>query len=381
EVIRADVAIVDGWIAGIGTYSADNEKDCTGLTVCPGLIDAHCHIESSMAVPAEFSRAVLPSGTTTLIADPHEIVNVCGAQGLRFMLDAAADSVCDIFYMLPSCVPATPFETSGARFDAEDMLPFLSHPRVLGLAEVMNFPGVLSADPAMLAKMKLFEQKMIDGHAPGATGNALQAYAAAGVRSDHEATTYTEAAEKARAGMAVLVRQGSAAHDLQAILAGVRKEKLSTRRFMFCTDDKHLDDIRREGHILQNVRMAIELGFDPVEAITMASYNAAEHYSLRDRGAVAPGRRADLLLISDLTTMRVESVYKDGRPASELLVRPSAPPDVPETVRRSVHLKTISADDIRLNVSGITDVIGMLPGQLLTHHLREAVPAENGFFV
>ena len=220
EIIRSDVAVSGGKIAGIGHYDATKEINCEGLTLCPGLIDAHCHIESSMAVPAEFSRAVLPSGTTTLIADPHEIVNVCGAQGFQFMLDAAEQSVCDVYYMLPSCVPATPFETSGADFSVNEMRRFLSHPRVLGLAEMMNFPGVIAADPAVLDKLTLFDRQTIDGHAPGITGHALQAYVSAGIASDHEATSFNEALEKARAGLAVLVREGSAAHNLKDILTG-----------------------------------------------------------------------------------------------------------------------------------------------------------------
>ncbi len=380
EILRADVAVVDGRIAGVGNYSAANQVDCTGLTLCPGLIDAHCHIESSMATPAEFSRAVLPSGTTTLIADPHEIVNVCGARGLQFMLDAADHAVCDILYMLPSCVPATEFETSGADFSAADMQPFLQHPRVLGLAEVMNFPGVLSAETAMLDKIKLFDRMMIDGHAPGISGNALQAYVAAGIASDHEATGFAEALEKARAGLAVLVRQGSAAQDLEALLSGVLQEKLSTRRFMMCTDDKHLDDIHRYGHIVHNIRMAIDLGFPPIEAITMASYNTAEHFGLRDRGAIAAGRRADLLLVSDLQTMKIEAVYQNGTSADTLLQSPSTKREVPSDILNSIHLKLITEADIQLKADGVTDVMGMIPGQILTRHLQEAVPVENGFF-
>ena len=226
EIIRADVAICGGIIAGVGQYDASNTIDCSDLYLCPGLIDAHCHVESSMVAPAEFSRAVLPSGTTTLIADPHEIVNVCGAQGLQYMLDSAAYSVCDIFYMLPSCVPATALETAGAAFTPEEMKPFLRHPHVLGLAEMMNFPGVLSGDPAVMEKLHLFQNHRIDGHAPGLTEQALQAYIAAGIETDHEATTYAEAAEKARAGLAVLVREGSAAHNLNAILEGVFRDGL-----------------------------------------------------------------------------------------------------------------------------------------------------------
>ena len=239
EIVRADIAVTDGFIAGIGSYSAKREIDCSNLYVCPGFLDAHCHIESSMAVPTEFSRAVLPSGTTALIADPHEIVNVCGEQGMRFMLDAAEEAVCDIFYMLPSCVPATAFETSGATFSPEAMRPFLSHPRVLGLAEVMSFPDVTAANPEVLAKLALFHNRVIDGHAPGLSGTMLQAYAAAGITSDHEATTFTEALEKARAGLAVLVREGSAAQNLRIIVEGMIRENLPVRQFLFCTDDKH----------------------------------------------------------------------------------------------------------------------------------------------
>ncbi|MBN1776682.1 MAG: adenine deaminase [Clostridiales bacterium] len=380
EILRADVAVAGDTIAGVGSYSAGSEIECKGLYLCPGLIDAHCHIESSMAAPAELSRAVLPSGTTAMIADPHEIVNVCGTRGLQYMLDAAENAVCDIFYMLPSCVPTTLFETTGAAFAANDMRPFLHHPRVLGLAEMMNFPGVVAGEQAVLDKLKLFQNRNVDGHAPGLTGRALQAYISAGISTDHEATAFREAAEKARAGLAVLVREGSAAHDLTVILEGVLKEKLSTRRFMFCTDDKHLDDIRRDGHIVHNVRLAIKLGFSPVEAVSMATYNTAEHYGLRDRGAVAAGRRADLLLVSDLRTMRIEAVYKSGRPADELLTEPAVSPAIPGSILRSVHLKPVTPDDLQLEVDGKTDVIEMVPSQLLTRHLREEVPSVNGYF-
>lgn len=381
EIVKADVAVIGDTIAGVGRYSGGRTIPCDGLYLCPGLIDAHCHIESSMAVPAEFARAVLPSGTTTLIADPHEIVNVCGAQGFHFMLSEAEQAVCDLFFMAPSCVPATAFETSGAEFAARDMRPFRTHLRVLGLAEVMSFPDVLSGRKAALDKIKLFQNRRIDGHAPGLTGNALQAYAAAGISSDHEATAYAEAAEKARAGLAVLVREGSAAHNLSDILQGALKAGLSMRRFLFCTDDKHLDDIRREGHILHNVRMAVRLGVKPVEAISMATYNTAEHYGLRDRGAIAPGRRADLLLLSDLNAMRVEAVYRGGVNARDLLAEHAATVETFPEILNSVHLKTVVPDDLQLRVSGMTDVIGMIPRQILTEHLREEVPATNGFFL
>ena len=220
----------------------------------------------------------------------------------------------------------------------------------------------------------------IDGHAPGLSGNALQAYAAAGISSDHEATTFAEAREKARAGFAVLVREGSAAHNLAAIMEGVVKTGLSTRRFLFCTDDKHLDDIRRDGHILHNVRMAIELGVPPVEAVSMATFNTAEHYGLHDRGAIAAGRRADLLLLSDLKSMRVEAVYQGGISADELLSQPGSAMPIPDAVLDSMHLRPVSPDDLKLPVDGKSDVIGMIPHEILTHHLYEDVPAAGGFF-
>lgn len=380
EIVEADVAVTGDRIAGVGRYGGPNEIDCSGLFLCPGLIDAHCHIESSMALPTEFSRAVLPSGTTTLLCDPHEIVNVCGAQGLRFMLDSAEQSLCDLYYMLPSCVPATGFETAGAEFTAEDMRAFLREPRILGLAEVMSFPDVVSGSRAVLDKIQLFHSHRIDGHAPGLTGQALQAYAAAGISSDHEATTFGEAVEKARAGMVVLVREGSAAHNLTAILEGAVQTGFPTRRFLFCTDDKHLDDIRRDGHILHNVRMAVTLGVPPTEAISMATINTAQHYGLSDRGAVAPGRLADLLLLSDLQSMRVEAVYKGGMPADELLSRPTGALPIPQEILSSVHIRPVTPDDLKLRVDGIADVIGMVPRQILTRHLREAVPAKDGFF-
>ncbi len=380
EMIEADVALAGDRIAGVGRYAGPREINCSGLFLCPGLIDAHCHIESSMAAPTEFSRAVLPSGTTTLICDPHEIVNVCGAPGMRFMLDSATRSVCDIFYMLPSCVPATGFETSGAVFTAEDMRAFLREPRVLGLAEVMSFPDVTAGSRAVLDKIRLFHNHRIDGHAPGLSGQALQAYAAAGISSDHEATTFREAAEKVRAGIAVLVREGSAAHNLTAILEGALQTGLPIRRFLFCTDDKHLDDIRRDGHILHNVRMAVALGVPPAEAVSMATLQTAQHYGLEDRGAIAPGRLADLLLVSDLQSMRVEAVYKGGISADDLLARPADAPPVPVDILNSVHLGPVAPDDLQLRVGGVTDVIGMVPRQILTRHLRETVPAKEGFF-
>lgn len=249
EIITADVAVAGGVIAGVGSYRGRTELDCTDKFLCPGFIDAHIHIESSLAAPFEFARAATRSGTTTIVADPHEIVNVCGAQAVQYLLDATENLPLNVYLMLPSSVPATPFETNGADFTAADMAPFMAHPRVLGLGEVMCYPDVLAARQTVLEKLALAADagKRADGHAPGLSGRELQAYAAAGIRTEHECTTFAEAAEKLRAGLAVLVREGSAAKNLSVLVNGLLDSDLPADRFLFCTDDKHLDDIARDG--------------------------------------------------------------------------------------------------------------------------------------
>ncbi|MFV0412601.1 MAG: adenine deaminase [Oscillospiraceae bacterium] len=380
EILPGDVALADGYIAGIGSYTGKEEKDCTGKYLCPGFIDAHLHIESTMVLPAELVRMVLPWGTTTLVADPHEIVNVCGAKGVEFMLDASEGLPANIYIMLPSSVPATRFETAGADFTARDMAPFVGHPRVLGLGEVMCYPDVLSGGDEILQKLKLLEGYPIDGHAPGLAGNSLQAYAAAGVKTEHEATTFEEALEKARAGLAVLVREGSAAHNLVVIVRGMVENNTPVSRFMFCTDDKHIEDIGRDGHIRWNVKMAIDLGMHPAKAIRMATWNAAQEYGLQELGAVAPGYRADLVLLSSLTGVEVEEVYKDGVPAARCLAEMKTALPQSGEVLRTVKAPEVTAQSFVLPVSGKTHVIEMVPYQLTTNHLIEKVPAQNGFF-
>ncbi len=380
EILPADVAIVGGYIAGVGKYDAENTIDCTDKYLCPGFIDAHIHIESTMVVPGEFVRMALPSGTTTVIADPHEITNVCGAKGVQFMLDASENVPCNIFIMLPSGVPATPFETAGSTFTADEMLPFISHPRVLGLGEAMAFTEVIAGKGDIIDKLKLFNQKNIDGHAPGLSEHSLQAYVAPGIMTEHECTTFSEAIEKARAGLAILVREGSAAHNLSAIVNGLVDTNTPIDRFLFCTDDKHLDDLHRDGHIRWNVKLAIELGMKPVDAICMATINTARVYGLRDIGAIAAGYKADLVLLSSLKQVNVSEVYKDGIPVAK---RIAEMPDF--TVKDSGILKTvktprISAKELQLSTTGETDVIELIPYQLVTNHLREVVPQKDGFF-
>lgn len=382
EVVTTDVAVADGCVVGLGSYEGVREVDGTDKFLCPGFIDAHLHMESTLATPFELARLVTKSGTTTMIADPHEIVNVCGAAAVRYLLNATEQLPVNVYLMLPSSVPATAFETNGADFTAQDMAPFWDHPRVLGLGEVMCYPDVVAAGDAIVEKLNAAEAagKQVDGHAPGLTGRQLQAYAAAGVRTEHECTSFAEAAEKLRAGLAVLVREGSAAKNLTALVNGLLDSKLPADRFLFCTDDKHLDDISREGHVRWNVRQAIRLGMDPVAAIKMATINAARVYGLRDLGAVAPGYRADLVLLSSLKKVKVEQVYKDGVPVEEALAA-CRPAPVPDALLNTVRFSPVTAQDLRLPVGETAHCIEMVPYQIVTKHVVEPVPSENGLFV
>lgn len=314
EVVPGDIAIAGGMIAGVGSYdSGERVVDLGGKFVAPGFIDAHVHVESSMVSPPAYCTEALGWGTTTLVTDPHEIANVAGGAGVRFMLDTSAKLPVNYYVQLPSCVPATPFEHAGEVFTAEKMKPFTEEPRVLGLGEMMNYPGVAGRDPAVMAKFELFSGRVVDGHAPGITGNGLQAYIAAGTGTDHESTSWAEAHEKLRAGLAVLVREGSACKNLAPIIEGALADGVDTSHMAFCTDDKHLADIRREGTIRWNVKRAVECGLDPVKAIQMATINAARIHRLHGLGAVAAGYRADLVVFTDLREIDVRAVYKDGK--------------------------------------------------------------------
>jgi len=315
EMIHADVAIVDGIIAGVGQYSDRRAKevvDLKGAFLVPGFINAHCHVESSMVVPEIYCQEELRHGVTTLITDPHEIANVLGLDGILYMLRASENVPVNYFVQLPSCVPATCFEHAGATLEAEDLLTLKNYPRVLGLGEMMNYPGVLSTDQLVIKKLEAFQDRIIDGHAPGLTGRNLQAYASSGICTDHESSTSSEALEKLRAGIAVLVRQGSASRNLKTIISGVLEAQVDTRNLAFCTDDKHLSDIRREGTIRQNLKMAVELGLDALTALQIATWNAAKIYKLSNIGAVAPGYKADLVILKNLSDFNISAVYKDG---------------------------------------------------------------------
>lgn len=380
QVEQADVAVEAGVIAGVGQYSGEEEVDCTGLYLCPGFVDAHIHVESTMAVPYEFARAVAMSGTTTVVADPHEIVNVCGAPAVEWLLKASEALPVDIYWMMPSSVPATPFETNGAPFTAQEMAPFAQMgPRVAGLGEVMCYPDVVAGTGEIYGKLALFAHKHIDGHAPGLSGKALAAYAAAGIETEHECTSFAEAKEKLAAGLAILVREGSAAKNLTAIVEGLLKEGLPTDRFLFCTDDKHLDDIAREGHIRWNVHQAVQLGMPVVDAICMASYNAARVYGLKGVGAIAPGYRADIVLLDDWKQVHVHAVYKDGVPVEQKIAATRRVP-APAALTHTMHFAPVTPQQLALPVQGKAHVIEMVPYQIVTRHAVEPVPSENGLF-
>lgn len=380
QVEQADVAVEAGVIAGVGQYSGEEEVDCTGLYLCPGFVDAHIHVESTMAVPYEFARAVATSGTTTVVADPHEIVNVCGAPAVEWLLKASEALPVDIYWMMPSSVPATPFETNGAPFTAQEMAPFAQMGlRVAGLGEVMCYPDVVAGTGEIYGKLALFAHKHIDGHAPGLSGKALAAYAAAGIETEHECTSFAEAKEKLAAGLAILVREGSAAKNLTAIVEGLLKEGLPTDRFLFCTDDKHLDDIAREGHIRWNVHQAVQLGMPVVDAICMASYNAARVYGLKGVGAIAPGYRADIVLLDDWKQVHVHAVYKDGVPVEQKIAAARRVP-APAALTHTMHFAPVTPQQLALPVQGKAHVIEMVPYQIVTRHAVEPVPSENGLF-
>ncbi|HEY7216270.1 MAG TPA: amidohydrolase family protein, partial [Thermoanaerobaculia bacterium] len=312
EVLGTEIAVAGGLIAGFGRgYDALEEIDLEGRFVAPGFLDAHVHIESSMVPPAEFARAVVPRGVTTVVTDPHEIGNVLGLAGIRFMLEQSEGAPLDVLVNAPSCVPATHLETSGARLEAGELATLLGHPRVLGLAEVMNYPGVIAGDEAVLAKLRTFRGRPIDGHGPGLTGHRLNAYAAAGIGNDHECTAVEEALAKLRAGLTIFLREATNARNLRALLPLV--SPVTERRLCLCTDDRHPADLLEEGSIDHLIRIAIAGGVDPVMAIRMATLNPAEHYGLHDRGAIAPGRRADLVVFRDLAAPRAEMVFRGGQ--------------------------------------------------------------------
>lgn len=382
EIHKGDIAICDGVIAGIGeNYSGEKEIDINGAYVTPSFIDGHVHLESTMMLPKEFAKTVLPAGTTTVIIDPHEISNVLGLHGISFMHEAVKNLPMNIYTMLPSCVPATPFETSGFDLNSYDLSLLIDKPWVLGIAEMMNFPGVLNRDKNVMAKLELAKSrgKRIDGHAPYLSGKDLCGYIASGVKSDHECTTPEEAIEKLRLGVYVMIREGTAAKDLDALIPVLKTS--NTRKCIFVTDDRHPADLKE--HINGMVRRVVEAGVDPIKAVQVASLNTAEYFGLKDLGAIAPGYKADLLVLPDLKSFRPDIVLKDGKVvAQDGKLAVEIPDSDAISTRNSVNVRWITMDDFKISAEGDglkkVRALEVIPHQLITKSVLSDVKVVDG---
>ncbi len=371
EIYRTDVIVQGSHVAAIGTgYSAEHEIDLEGRYLCPGFIDAHVHIESSLCTPPEFARAVLVHGVTTVITDPHEIANVLGLEGIRFMLERAKHGPLNMFVMASSCVPATHMETSGARLEAEDLQPLLSHQWVLGLAEVMNYPGVVYGDEGMVDKLVMFQHKVLDGHCPALTGHELNAYVAAGIASEHECTTVEEAQEKLRLGLTIFIREGTTTRNLRPLLPLITPENHT--RLCFCTDDRQPNSLMDEGSIDFMIRTAIANGIDPIMAIRMGTINTAQYFRLHDYGVIAPGKWADMVVFSDLHDIRAEMVFRGGELVAQAGRMIADKPSLrPLDLRSSINVRLDSLDFSIPAHGGRVRVIGGLGDQVVTGHLLD----------
>jgi len=375
EWLETDVAIVDGYVAGLGEYDGAEELDAGGKHVVPGFVDAHMHLESSKLLVDEFARLVLPLGTTTVVVDPHEIANVLGTDGVHWLLDVCGELPLDVYFMASSSVPASSFESPRRPLSPGDLEGLLRRRRVIGLAEMMNFPGVVSGDEHELAKLRLPGAEHVDGHAPAVVGKTLNAYAAAGIRSDHEAFTIEEGRERLQAGMWLLIREASAARNLHALLPLV--DQYGTERIAFCTDDREPEHIAEDGHINSMVRDAVAAGIAPEDALVLSTLNPATWHRLDHLGAIAPGYQADLLLLPDLESFVPETVLKRGRPVGEI-----ERVEVPEWVKHTVRVRHVAARDFTIPwEGGQARVIGVIPDQILTESLVEAPLVEDGYVV
>jgi len=376
HLMQADVAICGEWIVGVGTgYEGKVERDVSGQILVPGFIDTHLHIESSLVTPYEFDRCVLPHGVTTAICDPHEISNVLGTVGIEYFLKASDHTLMDIRVQLSSCVPSSHMETSGACILAQDLAPFVDHPKSLGLAEFMNFPGVIHRDAEVMEKLNLFQGRHIDGHAPQLSGNDLNAYICGGIRTEHEATTAEEAIEKLQKGMRILIREGSVSKDLNALQPVLTD--LTSAYMCLCTDDRNPLDIAEEGHLDYMIRTLIAKGCTPLSAYRAASLSGAEAFGLKDRGQIAPGKRADIVAIGQLENCDVQSVIAGGVTVDDSAFASRGHIEAPG--RNSVKLRQIHPQDFRLAANqSKTDVIGIVEGRIITEHLREDVSVSNG---
>lgn len=373
KIIEKSIAIDSGKIIGIGDYEGLEEIDLNGMYVAPGLIDAHMHMESTLVAPDQMARIIVPRGTTTVVADPHEIANVCGLEGIKYMIEASEETELNGFFMLPSCVPATPFENSGAILDRNALSTLSDHNMVLGLGEVMNYPAVISGDEDMLEKLDMANRMIIDGHGPEIAGKDLNAYVINGIRTEHECTSVEEMEERIGLGMYIAIREGSAARNLDVLIKGVNAH--TKHLCMFCTDDKHPEDILNEGHIDYNVRRAITLGMDPITALQLATINPARCYNLRDIGAIAPGYDADLIIFDDLATFDISKVYKKGRLVAENKKALFETKKIdPSSVMDTVKIDTVRPEQFEMQLkTDIVNVIRMNPGSIVTERVVRRV--------
>ena len=387
SITEGDVAIVDGYIAGIGQYEGEEIIDAHGKFIVPGFIDGHMHIESTMLTPNELSKVLIKHGVTTVMADPHEIANVAGTEGINFMLNSSEKLPIDVFIMLPSCVPATSFESSGARLDSEDLEPFYLHPRVLGLAEVMDFPSVAILNEEMLKKLinANINGGIVDGHAAGLSKEELNLYASAGIYADHECANVQDAKDRLELGMYLMIREGTAAKDLKPLLPVITP--INSRRCMLVTDDKLLDDLINEGSVDHNVRLAIKEGLDPITAIQMVTINAAEFFGLRSLGAIAPGYQADLLILDDLHGILVDKVIKRGRcivengEVNDAITKGSENNKELASKLPMINMKELRKSDLEISLSSeLCNVIEIVPNSLMTYHKIEKADINNGYF-
>lgn len=381
EFLCGDIAVANGLIAGVGKYDGKTEIDVSGKLVLPGFIDAHIHLESSMVTPAEFAKAVVAHGTTTVITDPHEIANVMGIDGVEYMIQASQNLPIDVHFMMPSCVPATEIDESGAELDCKDIDLYLDNKKVLGLAEMMNYVGVINGDKNVLSKIVTSQahHKKIDGHAPELSGNDLNAYIAAGVYSDHECSTFENALEKLRKGQFIMIREGTAAHNLKALMPLLTQQYYS--RCMFATDDKHPSDLLHGGHIDYIVKQALKNGADPIVALKTATHHAARYFLLNNKGAIASGYLADIVVVDNLEDFNVETVFKRGKLVFDGEVKDFSAPTVDEKLAEkcfdTFHLNSVTPSSFK--VDGKLGLIGLVGGELLTRNLGTAdkIDVEN----
>lgn len=381
EFLCGDIAVANGLIAGVGKYDGKTEIDVSGKLVLPGFIDAHIHLESSMVTPAEFAKAVVAHGTTTVITDPHEIANVMGIDGVEYMIQASQNLPIDVHFMMPSCVPATEIDESGAELDCKDIDLYLDNKKVLGLAEMMNYVGVINGDKNVLSKIVTSQahHKKIDGHAPELSGNDLNAYIAAGVYSDHECSTFENALEKLRKGQFIMIREGTAAHNLKALMPLLTQQYYS--RCMFATDDKHPSDLLHGGHIDYIVKQALKNGADPIVALKTATHHAARYFLLNNKGAIASGYLADIVVVNNLEDFNVETVFKRGKLVFDGEVKDFSAPTVDEKLAEkcfdTFHLDSVTPSSFK--VDGKLGLIGLVGGELLTRNLGTAdkIDVEN----